>query len=192
MNDEQRQRIEKLLHEGHVLLSPRIQECFAVEQSLLDPQLGKLRGEGIVVSQDVDHVSRALVDQAEDDVHDLDRRVHGVREAAPVVVHRVTEEEQDRLVLLHLLPVAGILQDRLEVADIRVQVPDDDELPLFGSGKLDQPSREAVGCPGPQGLIDRQDVLDRIAKHFHGGRSSGRRLSHGMLLQGGWVVMGQW
>ena len=105
VDDEQRQGVEELLHELHVLPAPRLQQRLAVEQPLLDAHLGQLGGERVVVAQEVEDVARELVDQAEDDVHDLDGGVHGEGEPAAVVVHRVPQEEEDRLVLAQLLPV---------------------------------------------------------------------------------------
>src|SRR5208283_5058531 len=81
--------------------------------------------------------------------------------AAPVVVHRVSEEEQHGLVLLDLRHVVPVIEDGAEVLMVAVQVPDDDELPLLARRELDEPSGPAVRSRRAQCRVEREDV-------FHG------------------------
>ncbi len=111
---------------------------------------------------EIHDVAREIVDEPENDVHDLDGGVHRVGEAALVVVHRIAEEEEDGLVLADLLDVPRVLQDGPQVAHIGVQVTDDDELPLLGLRELDEPARAAIGGGRPQRRVEGEDFVDRL------------------------------
>jgi hypothetical protein len=162
VNDTERQRVEEILHGRHVGLAPRLEEGFAIEQALLDAELRQLGGKRVVVAQEIQDIARVLVDEPEDDVHDLDGGVHGVGETAFVIVDRVTEEEEDRLVLADLLEVPRVFQDRLQVAHVGMQVTDDDKLALLRFWELNETAGPSIRGRRPQGSIEGKDGMDRI------------------------------
>ena len=74
--------------------------------------------------------------------------------------------------------------------DVGVQVADDDELALLGLRELDEPARLPVRGRRPQGGVDGEEVVDRLAQHLQGRRPARRRLFHTLLLGYRVAVMG--
>ena len=75
-------------------------------------------------------------------------------------MHRVAEKKQDGLVLSDLLEIARVIEDRVEVAYVGVQVADDDELPFLGLRELDQAAGPSIGGTQAQRGIEGKNLTD--------------------------------